>query len=372
MVKKCIIIGSGILGASTAYHLAKKGVNVIVIDRNDQGQATDAAAGIVCPWLSQRRNKAWYNLAKNGARMYHKLINELQKDGEEDVGYAQIGAISLHTDEKKLLAMRDRALKRRETAPEIGEITLLDSKQTTSMFPLISEAYSSVHVSGAARVDGRKLRDALLRAAKKHGAEFITGNASLVRNGFEITGVSVNGTNIDGDCVIAATGAWMNELIEPLGVTFQVTPQRAQIMHLAVPDMDTSTWPVVMPPNNQYLLAFDGGRIVVGTTYEDDTGFDYRNTAGGIQEILNKAIDAAPGLQSSTILETRVGFRPVTPGFLPVIGELPNFKRLLLANGLGSTGLTMGPYIGNQLASLALGKPPEINLDNYPVAGAVK
>lgn len=103
MVKKCIIIGSGILGASTAYHLAKKGVNVIVIDRNDQGQATDAAAGIVCPWLSQRRNKAWYNLAKNGARMYHKLINELQKDGEEDVGYAQIGAISLHTDEKSFL-----------------------------------------------------------------------------------------------------------------------------------------------------------------------------------------------------------------------------------------------------------------------------
>ncbi|MBP2076834.1 NAD(P)/FAD-dependent oxidoreductase [Oceanobacillus polygoni] len=372
MSKKCIIIGAGILGASTAYHLAKKGAKVVIIDRNDQGQATDAAAGIVCPWLSQRRNKAWYNLAKNGARMYHELINELLDDGEKDVGYAQVGVISLHTDEKKLLAMRDRAIKRRETAPEIGEITLLDSTQTKSMFPILSEEYSSVHVSGAARVDGRKLRDALLQAAKKHGAEFITGNASLMTEDVQITGISVDGKTIDGDCVIAATGAWMNELIQPLGVTFQVTPQRAQIMHLAVPDMDTSTWPVVMPPNNQYMLAFDDRRIVVGTTYEDDTGFDYRNTAGGMQEILNKAIEVAPGLRNSTVLETRIGFRPVTPGFLPVIGELPNFKGLLLANGLGSTGLTMGPYIGMQLANLALGEKLEIDLEDYAVAGAVQ
>lgn len=268
--------------------------------------------------------------------------------------------------------MRDRAIKRRENALEIGDITLLNSKETKSMFPLLTEEYSSVHVSGAARVDGRKLRDALLWAAKKHGAEFITGNASLKAEGIQITGVSVDGKTIEADCVIAATGAWMNELIEPLGVKFHVTPQRAQIMHLEIPDMDTSKWPVVMPPNNQYMLAFDDRRIVVGTTYEDDAGFDYRNTAGGMQEILNKAIDIAPGLRHSTVLETRVGFRPVTPGFLPVIGELPDFKGLVLANGLGSTGLTMGPYIGKELANLALGEQLEIDLADYPVAGAVK
>ena len=59
-MKKFIVIGAGILGASTAYHLAKAGKDVVIIDRQDQGQATDAAAGIICPWLSQRRNKAWY------------------------------------------------------------------------------------------------------------------------------------------------------------------------------------------------------------------------------------------------------------------------------------------------------------------------
>lgn len=59
-MKKVIVVGSGILGASTAYQLAKHGAEVIIIDRKDIGQATDAAAGIICPWLSQRRNQDWY------------------------------------------------------------------------------------------------------------------------------------------------------------------------------------------------------------------------------------------------------------------------------------------------------------------------
>lgn len=63
-MKSYIIVGAGILGASTAYYLAKSGACVTVIDRKEPGQATDAAAGIVCPWLSQRRNQDWYQLAK--------------------------------------------------------------------------------------------------------------------------------------------------------------------------------------------------------------------------------------------------------------------------------------------------------------------
>ncbi|WP_249870674.1 NAD(P)/FAD-dependent oxidoreductase [Oceanobacillus saliphilus] len=372
MNNKYIVIGSGILGSSTAYYLAKEGADVIIIDRMDEGQATDAAAGIVCPWLSQRRNKAWYRLARNGAKIYQELIEDLANDGETDTGYAQVGAISIHTDLKKLNGMQERALRRREEAPEIGDIALLDADQTKNMFPLLSDMYSSIYVSGAARVDGRKLRNALLNGAKKHGAHILHGNASLLYEGTNILGVSFEEEKIEADYVIAATGVWMNELIEPLGVTFDVTPQRAQILHLGVPEMSTSRWPVVMPPADQYMLAFDDNRIVVGATHENDVGLDCRVTAGGMHEILNKAMAVAPGLSNSTILETRVGFRPFTPGFLPVIGQLPGFNGLLLANGLGSSGLTMGPYIGMQLAKLAVGEELDIDLSEYDVAGAVK
>ncbi|GAE34851.1 D-amino acid dehydrogenase small subunit [Halalkalibacter akibai JCM 9157] len=93
-MKPYIIVGAGIIGASAAYHLAKKGVNVLLVDRQEPGKATDAAAGIVCPWLSQRRNQAWYQLAKNGAKFYPSLINKLEADGEKETGYARVGAIS--------------------------------------------------------------------------------------------------------------------------------------------------------------------------------------------------------------------------------------------------------------------------------------
>jgi D-amino-acid dehydrogenase len=94
-------------------------------------------------------------------------------------------------------------------------------------------------------------------------------------------------------------------------------------------------------------------------------------TAGGIHDILSKALEVAPGLSESTYLETRVGFRPFTPGFLPVIGALPNYEGIYVANGLGASGLTSGPYLGAELAKLVLEKQTEIDLRSYEVAGAL-
>lgn len=121
-MKSFIVVGAGVLGASAAYHLAKKGAEVTLIDRGERGRATDAAAGIVCPWLSQRRNQAWYKLAKGGAAYYADLIKQLETDGESETGYKRTGAISLHTDERKLEKMEERAHLRRKDAPEIGGV----------------------------------------------------------------------------------------------------------------------------------------------------------------------------------------------------------------------------------------------------------
>lgn len=370
-MKKVIVIGAGILGASTAYHLAKAGVEVMLVDRHDLGQATDAAAGIVCPWLSQRRNKAWYQLVKGGARYYPSLIEQLEALGETETGYKRVGAISLHTELEKLEQMAERARKRHDEAPEIGEITILSPAETKRLFPPLSESYGSVYVSGGARVNGRALRQALVNAAVKYGARFLQGNASLVHENNQIMGIRINEEIQEADKVIVTGGVWAKELLQPLGVNFLVKPQKAQIVHLEMINMDTSEWPVVMPPNDQYILTFEDGRVVVGATHEDDAGLDLRVTAGGINEVLGKALLVAPGLADSRILETRVGFRPFTPGFLPVIGSLPNYKGLLVSNGLGASGLTGGPYLGSELAKLALGRELEIDIGNYDVAGAI-
>lgn len=371
-MKKYVVIGAGILGASAAYHLAKAGAAVTVIDRKDPGQATDAAAGIICPWLTQRRNKAWYALAKGGAAYYQTLIKELEKDGETETGYEKVGAVSLHIEPAKLEKMEERAVKRREDAPEIGEIVQMSPEQTSELFPPLANEYASVYVSGAARVDGRELRDALLRSAEKHGAELVNGSAELVSDGTVVKGVKATERYYEADSVIVAAGAWAGELFKPLGIHLDVKPQKAQIIHLQLENVETEKWPVVMPPNNQYILAFDGGRVVIGATHEDDRGYDLRATAGGLHEILDKALTIAPGLSDGAFTEVRVGFRPYTPGFLPIIGEVPGFKGLYLSNGLGASGLTAGPFLGAQLAKLALGKEADIDLELYDPSGAIK
>lgn len=365
-MKKTIVIGSGILGASTAYQLAKLGAEVMVVDRGVSGQATDAAAGMICPWISQRRNKAWYSLAKSGAHYYESLIQELEAEGERETGYARVGALRLHRERDKLDALAKLAVERRREAPEMGEIRLLEPDEVKRRFPPLDEGFYALYVGGAARVDGRALRESLLRAAVRYGATIVRGEASLLHDGNTVTGVHVGTEEISADAVAVCAGAWARQLLTPLGLDFQVTYQKAQIVHLALPGAATEHWPVVMPPGDQYILAFDNSRIVIGATHENDPpGYDTRVTAGGLQEVINKALTVAPGLADGGFLEARVGFRPFTPGFLPVVGALPEWKGIYASNGLGASGLTMGPYLGAQLAQIMLGREAEIPLENY-------
>ncbi|RSK25955.1 FAD-binding oxidoreductase [Bacillus sp. HMF5848] len=366
-----IVVGAGIVGVSTAYHLAKAGFKVTVVDRFDRGQATEAAAGIICPWLSQRRNKAWYELVKGGARFYPQLVEELAEVGQTDTGYKQVGAISLHKDKEKLEAMAERAMKRRDMAPEMGDVDVVSSAEVQRLFPPIHEDYGAVYVSGGARVNGKAMRESLKLAAQQYGAKFFTGNANLLFTRQRVVGVKVNNQEFHADQVIVTAGAWGQEVIQSLGVQFAIKPQKAQIIHLELQGVDTQEWPVVQPPNNQYMLAFGGGRVVIGATHEDEARFDARKTAGGVSEILHKALEIAPGLSNAEIVDIKVGFRPVAPGFLPVFGALPDWEGIYVANGLGASGLTSGPFLGAEIAKLVMGQQTQLNPSMYAVEGAI-
>ncbi|QUG42864.1 FAD-binding oxidoreductase [Psychrobacillus sp. INOP01] len=355
-----IVVGGGILGASTAYHLAKRNVKVTLVDRQDKGQASAAAAGIICPWISQRRNKKWYALVKNGANYYKQLVEELEALGETSTGYKQVGAIALQNDPKKLQKMLERALEKRVDAPEIGELKILSPEETNAQFPLITEDFTSLYVEGAARVDGTAMRDALIRSAKKLGAEVIYGDAT-----FADGVLTVNGQQVEADEIVLTAGAWGNELPQELGVDMNVSFQKAQIMHLQVNNLDTGEWPVVLPPTNQYLLTFDNGKVVAGSTYEENTGYDTEVTEAGKNELLENAVSIASSLENASVTEVRVGFRPYTPEFLPVIGKLPGYESIYFSNGLGASGLTAGPFVGSELARLILGEETVLDLSEY-------
>ena len=363
---RVVVVGAGVLGASTAFHLAVAGgAKVVLIDQAHAGRATAAGAGIVCPWASAAEDADWHRIAQAGARYYPTLVQLLAECGESELGYRRVGALCVTAEQRELNYIEQVLRTRRAEAPEMGEVSRLSPEQARRLFPPLREDFAAMHISGGARVDGRLLEAALRRGMERRGGQFQTGMAELLAEAGRVTGVRVDTGMVPADRVVVAAGAWAPVLLAPLGLALAVAPQRGQITHLRMEGVETGSWPVVLPPGSHYLLAFDAGRVVVGATREAGAGFDFRVTAAGQAEVLNQALAIAPGLAPATLIETRVGFRPIGPDNRPMLGQAAALDGLVIGNGLGPSGLTIGPYAGRLLAQVALGTAPEMDLSPY-------
>ncbi|HEY8600733.1 MAG TPA: FAD-dependent oxidoreductase [Thermomicrobiales bacterium] len=361
-----IVIGGGVVGQSAAYQLARDGVAVTLIDRADAGQATAAGAGIISPGTGALGAGPLLPLASAAVAFYPELLAHLTEDGETDTGFAICGGLFVATneDEAAQLPGRFRAIEERRAAGlrNIGEIAMLDGREARRLFPPLAAIPSAIHLSEVGRVNGRLLRDALRRAAVRRGATLIEGSAEIIHSGGRATGVRVAEREIAADGVIVAGGAWTNLLGEALGVTLPIYPQRGQIMHLDLPGVVTTKWPVILGFHSHYILAFPESRVVAGATREHDSGYDPRMTAGGVHEALGEALRVAPGLAGATLHEVRIGLRPASPDGLPVLGAVPGLDNVYVATGHGASGLQLGPQSGAMVAGLAQRQAAPIDL----------
>jgi D-amino-acid dehydrogenase len=360
---RLIVVGSGIVGSSCAYTASGLGAEVTLVDSAQPGRATSAGAGIISPWSSRTGDDLWYSFACKAGREYGPLVDGLAELGETEVGYRQVGALVLADTEEQQEQAWQHLVARQSQAPEVGEVEAITGAQAQRLFPPLRPSGFAVFTSGAARIDGRLLAAALGRAAVSRGAVIRQGHADLQCRSGQVTGVLIDGELVAADAVVAAAGAWTRALLQPAGVTVPVTAQRGQIAHVSMRPADTSRWPVILPGGSgHYLLAFDGSRVVAGATRETVSGFDFRVTPGGLAEVLQQALAVAPGLASGTYLETRVGFRPMSPDGRPLLGPVAGLDGLVVATGLGSDGLTIGPYAGALAARIALGVPAGTDL----------
>lgn len=238
-MKKIAIIGSGIIGMTCATYLSKENIEVTVFD-SGIGQATSASAGIISPWLSKRRNKKWYHLAKDGAHFFQKLAIDFSLP--EQV-YQKSGSLILRKpDELALLAAL--AEERKKEAPEIGQIALLSSTQTKQILPLLKEQ-PALKISGGARLDGKAYLNHLRKIAQMNHVSFVHEQVSLRKttNGWLIKGLF---GEKEVDQVVAACGPFLKNLLSPLGYDVDVRPQKGQLLVFETSLSDTARWPVVM------------------------------------------------------------------------------------------------------------------------------
>jgi D-amino-acid dehydrogenase len=360
---RVVVVGGGIAGASAAFALARRGVGVTVVDDARTGAATAAGAGIVAPWVSTV-DGPFYELYAAGAAFYPELLAALARVGVTRTDHRRTGALVVAADPAVLDEAERRIGARVRAAGAVaGEVRRLDSRGVRALFPPLAPELAGVFVSGGAHVDGRVLCAALLTGAARHGAEVVAGPALLTPSSGGAPVVTVAGRRYPGDQVVVAAGAWVDELLAPLGVSLRVRPQRGQITHLRLDGVDTGGWPSVHPEARpHYLVAFDDSRIAVGATRETGSGFDPRVTAAGQHRVLDDALRIAPGLADATLVGTRVGLRPLADGTHPVLGPLPGHPGVQVIAGLGAAGLTLAPLAGDAVARAVLDRSPPTEL----------
>ena len=352
---KIAIVGAGIVGSTAAYYLSKeKDVEVTVFDHG-LGQATKAAAGIISPWFSKRRNKAWYRMARLGADFYQELTSNLENDGYDTSFYDQSGVALLKKDDSKLDGLYQHAETRLEESPIIGELSIKNADN----LPEFTGFDRYLYASGGARVEGAELTATLINAS---GFETLS---SLDNGSYEINCQTF-------DKVILACGAWLGQTLEPLGFEVDVRPQKGQLRDYFFDGLDTGKLPVLMPEGELDVIPFAGGKISVGASHENDKGFDLTVDEAILEGLEEEAKTYFPDLSTAKSFSERVGTRAYTSDFSPFFGEVPELKNVFVASGLGSSGLTTGPLIGKNLVDLAMNRSGSLDSADYPVTQYVR
>ncbi|MFC3901250.1 NAD(P)/FAD-dependent oxidoreductase [Aliicoccus persicus] len=343
-MKKYTIVGGGIIGASVAYHLQKYGADITVYDRDDAGKASRASAGIIAPWISQRRNKKWYRLAKTGAAYYPSFIEALERDTQLDTGYQQKGVLSLFRDNNVLQKGYKRISSKMEDAPEMQHVEIIERDKIRTYHPTFVEHFPAVYTHGGAQVNGAKLNSAI--------------KESIIKNGGTWKNEDFQDDRVEGE-IIYTTGAWGIEQ----GFKPTVSHQRAEVYHFEVEsDFTTLHNPVVMALGPIYIVEMSPNQFAIGTTHEDTTSFSTMPSHENYKYLKSLAEEYFSGFKIRDI-GMNVGLRPHTRDFLPFIGRVAENKFVI--NGMGSTGLTAGPIVGAEVARLLNNVETELDLSDY-------
>lgn len=368
-----IIIGGGIVGVSAAYHAARNGANTLLVDRNDEGRATNAGAGILAPEMNKRDPDAWFNFAVEAVDYYPALVDALAAVDAGPTSYARCGMLLVAATEDEIDDFQDAseyiyARQRARGIPSTDDLHAVSAAEAKELFPALTHVLGAIYYRSAARVDGRLMARALHSAATTHGLTTHYGAAEgLLLEGRRVIGARVDGDAVTADAVIIAGGAWSKHFGAQLGIRIPVEPQRGQIIHWDMAPADTGAWPIVNAFHGHYIVTWPNGRVVTGATRETGSGYAVHTTAAGIREVIDEGLRVAPGLAAARLLEIRVGLRPYPADGLPVLGAVPGVDGVFLATGHGPTGLQLGPYSGKLIAELATGHTIDTDISAFDV-----
>jgi D-hydroxyproline dehydrogenase subunit beta len=386
-VTDVVVVGAGIVGAATAWELARRGIATTLLDRDEVASGTTGLGegNVLC---SDKDAGPELDLTVLGMAVYDEL-------DERFAGVARIrrkGALIVHPDARTWAAEPARA-QRLRAAGVAAELVAADD--VPALEPrLTGPLHGALHVPGDLQCDPRAITRALAADAAARGAT-VRAHAPVRRVLVEpagdgrATGVELaDGERISADAVVLAAGPWTGPLAASAGVALPLEPRKGQLLRLRLPEPD-ERWLRHKVVDGSYLLSVTSaaagqqvstviettwdGHLVVGSTRER-CGFDPTVDARLEAAVRERAARLVPAVAGLARDDAWVGFRPWLPDHLPAIGPSARVPGLWLATGHEGAGVALGPITGRVIAGAIAGEPPPMDLtpfapDRFAAAG---
>jgi glycine oxidase len=317
------VVGGGVIGLSIAWRAAQRGLRVALIDRGELATGTSrVAAGMLAPVTEASLvDQAVLQLGLAGLRLYPSFVEELRAVSGSDPGLLTCGTLVVAGDRDEAEALERQLELRRSLGLPVARLRPSEARELApALAPVVRLA---LHAPGDHAIDPRKLCAALVQAARRSGAELVTGvgvTALATSAGEAVEGIQLaDGDVVAAEQVVIAAGTWsgaIEGIPEPARVP--IHPVKGQILRLHDP-AGPGLLGHVLRMTGGYIVPRGDGRYVLGATMEE-RGFDTTVTAGGAFELLRAASEVVPGVSELVIDELSAGLRPATPDNAPAIG----------------------------------------------------
>ncbi|WFU74016.1 D-amino acid dehydrogenase [Bradyrhizobium sp. CB2312] len=412
---KVLILGSGVIGVTSAYYLARAGHEVTVVDRQPEpaletsfANAGEVSPGYSSPWagpgvpvkavkwllmkhgplvirpkldpvmwvwlLKMLRNCTSARYAVNKSRMIPiaEYSRDCLRDLRRDIGIqyderAQ-GTLQLFRYQAQLDGTaEDIAVLKQYGVP----FEVLSREGCIAVEPALSGVKEKF--AGGLRLpqdetgDCHMFTQALAKHAQALGVRFMfnTGIDRIVTDGARVTGVVTSAGMLQADSYVLALGSWSSRLVAPLGISLPVYPVKGYSITVPIKDASGAPESTVMDESYKVAITRLGNRIRVGGTAEI-SGYSsklYDARRATLDHSLTDLFPRGGDLSRATFWS---GLRPMTPDGPPVIGPT-QYANLHLNTGHGTLGWTMSCGSGRVLADMLSGRKPEVDVSALTV-----
>jgi glycine oxidase len=361
-VADVVIVGGGAAGCAAAYYLAEQGIRATIIER--EGVASQAS-GYNAGGLNPLEGHGWPEPLQPMALQSFALHKELWEKLPSDTGIEYQGRITsilkVALDEEEQADLRE-TLETFNNAPEPGfSAEWLEREDVLALEPRLTPAViAGVRAVGNGALDGLEFTQALAASAEGRGAQVVTGSAVGFRLGNgKVESVVTNDGEIACGAVLIAAGPWCRTAEQWLDIAIPVDPLKGQIIRVR-PNGPGLDYELIGGGSSMY--AKTDGLIWCGST-EEEVGFDLSLTEEARASIMGMAVRLMPALGGAEQVMHTACLRPVTPDWLPIVGQAPGWDNVYICTGGQKKGILLGPAMGKGIAEIVALGSTEISLE---------